>query len=82
MFSKEKLTLGCQVCFRARNVCFETCQGWREGGREGPPGGGKQTKSETLDKFVFWAETNVFWKCLSWCQKLTFFGNVCFMGRN
>ena len=54
------------------------------GGREGPPGGGggKQTNSETLDKFVFWAETNVFRKRLFWSQKLTFSGNVCFMGRN
>ena len=88
MFSKEKLTLGCQVCFRARNVClkrlFETfvSKPAEGGGREGPPGGGKQTNSETLDKFVFWAKTNVFWKRLFWGQKLTFSGNVCFMGRN
>ena len=49
LFSKEKLTLGCQVCFRARNVClkrlFETfvSKPAEGGGREGPPGGGGKT---------------------------------------
>ena len=88
MFSKEKLTLGCQVCFRARNVClkrlFETfvSKPAEGGGREGPPGGGEQTNSETLDRFVFLAETNVLWKRLFWGQKLAFSGNFCFVSRN
>ena len=83
MFSKEKLTLGCQVCFRARNVCLKrlfrtfVSKPAEGGGREGPHGGGRGGGRGGGNKL-----TQKLWTSLFFGQKLTFSGNVCFGARN